>query len=381
MPIKQVFESDVAVYPLTTREVPRTGVYPDGLGGGIAYFYFSPVDTYRIYTMYIDFFRGLFTVKDPNYPGEFEIHLLCAMRQDPWPSWSVQTFVWNGRTGAFKEMRQNITSFTLAFMFSAPDGSIWATSLYNYGFLKVNSVDWTMTEHPVLFSDLGANIGSTGGSPGTSAIAIDPGRDVLITRIQGNAASQLSVCRLSNGDWLRTINMAGHIESIFIAEPPMAYAVETSGNLTAFNYETGEVTGVLHTGLVSGGFTWSNTAFTWDPFMRRVLFCYNTPDILPDGDCTTRVKGFYPIPLPVGMTPPIPLQYPQKGKTVPVFNRVYGAAAEGIVGQEVTYTVGDDSAATVSPSRKATENNGTVYVQLAGTIAGANSITSEVTVP
>lgn len=378
MPIKQVFESDVAVYPLTTRDVPRTGlILPDG----IAYFYTSPVDTYRIYTMYIDFFRGLFTVKDPLYAGEFEIHLVAAMRQDPWPSWSIQTFVWNGRTGAFKGMRQNITAYTISFMFSAPDGSIWGTSLYSYGMLMFNPVTWTFTEHPTLLTELGANIGSTGAFPGTGAIAVDPGRDVVITRIHGNNASQLSVCQLSTGDWLRTINVAGNIEFIFIAEPPMAYAVETTGNLTAFNYETGEVVGVLHTGLVSGGFTWADTAFSWDPFMRRVLFCYNTPDTLPDGDCTTLVKGYYPIPLPVGMTPPIPLRYPQKGKSVPVFNRVYGGATEGIVGQELTYTVGDDSAATVSPSRKTTENNGTVLVQLSGVLAGANSISSETSVP
>jgi hypothetical protein len=378
MPIKQVFESDLATYPLTTRDVPRTAlILPDG----ISYFYTSPVDTYRIYTMYMDFFRGLFTVKDPTYAGEFEIHLLVVMKQDEWPSWSVQTFVWNGRTGAFKGMRQNITSYTLSYMFSAPDGSIWATSLYEYGFLRVDPVTWLTTLYPVLLTDLGANIGSTGGSPGTSAIAIDPVRDVVITRIQGNTASQISVCQLSTGDWLRTINMAGTIKSIFIAEPPMAYAVEEKGNMTAFNYETGEVTGVLHTGLLGGGATWADTAFSWDPFMRRILFCYNTPDTLPDGDCNTRVKGYYPIPLPVGLTPPIPLLYPQKGKTVPVLNRVYGATAEGIIGQEVTYIVGDDSAATVSPSRQSSGSNGIVMVQLVGTLAGANSLTSETTVP
>jgi len=378
MPIKQVFESDVAVYPLTTRAVPRTGlILPDG----ISYFYPSPVETLFTCTMYIDFFRGLFTIKDPTYPGEFEIHLLCVMRQDAWPSWSVQTLVWDGRTGAYKGMRQNITSFTIAFMFSAPDGTIWATSLYDYGLLKVDPVTWRTTQHPVLLTDFGANIGSTGAFPGTGTFAVDPGRDVVITRLHENTSSQLSVCRLSNGDWLRTINVAGNIEFLFIAEPPMAYAVETTGNLTAFNYATGEVLGVLHTGLVSGGFTWANTAFTWDPFMRRVLFCYNSPDTLPDGICTTKVKGYYPVALPVGMTPPIPLRSPQKGKTVPVFNRVYGGAAEGIVGQELTYTVGNDSAATVSPGRKASENNGVVLVQLAGVLAGANSIVSETSVP
>jgi len=379
MPIKQVFESDVAVYPLTTRDVPRVGIYPPG--GGISYFWFSPVETLFTCTMYIDFFRGLFTVKDPTYPGEFEIHLLCAMRQDEWPSWSVQTLVWDGRTGAYKGMRQNITSFTIAFMFSAPDGSIWATSLYDAGLLMVNPVTWRTTQHPTLLTEMGANIGSTGAFPGTSTFAVDPGRDVVITRLHENSSSQLSVCRLSNGDWLRTINVAGNIEFLFIAEPPMAYAVETTGNLTAFNYETGEVLGVLHTGLVSGGFTWANTAFTWDPFMRRVLFCFNSPDTLPDCICTTKIKGYYPVALPVGMTPPIPLRSPQKGKTVPVFNRVYGGAAEGIVGQELTYTVGNDSAATVSPGRKASENNGVVLVQLAGVLAGANSIVSETSVP
>ena len=379
MPIKQVFESDVAVYPLTHRAVPRTSSYP---GDGISYFWFSPVETLFTCTMYIDFFRGLFTVKDPNYPGEFEIHLLCVMRQDEWPSWSVQTLVWDGRSGAYKGMRQNITSFMIAYMFSAPDGSIWATSLYDYGMSQVNPVTWTLTPHPTLLSELGANVGSGGASPGTSTLAIDPSADVVITRLLDfNSASQLSVCRLSTGDWLRTINVAGHIEFLFIAEPPMAYAVETSGNLTAFNYETGEVTGVLHTGLVSGGHTWSDTAFTWDQSMRRVLFCHYDPDTLPDCICTTKVKGYYPVALPVGMTPPIPLRYPQKGKTVPVFNRVYGGAAEGIVGQELTYTVGNDSAATVSPGRKASENNGTVQVQLAGVLAGANSIVSETSVP
>jgi hypothetical protein len=381
MPIKQVFESAKATYPLTTRDVPRTSLFPPG--GGISYFYgLSPtVDAYRIYTMYMGFFRGLFTIKDPTYPGEFEIHLVMVVNQDEWPSWSVQTFVWNGRTGAFKGMRQTVTSFLIGFMFSAPDGSIWATSLYTAALMKFNPVTWLSTDHPVLLTDMGANIGSGGAFPGTSTFAVDPTRDVVITRLHNNTSSQLSVCQLSTGDWLRTINVAGNIEFIFIAEPPMAYAVETTGNLTAFNYETGEVTGVLHTGLVSGGFSWGDTAFTWDPFMRRVLFCHRAPDTLPDGDCNTVIKGFYPVALPVGMTPPIPLRYPQKDKVVPVFNRVYGGAAEGIVGQELTYTLGDEAAATVSPSRKSTENNGTVQVQLAGVLAGANSITSEVTVP
>lgn len=378
MPIKQVFASDVAVYPLTHRAVPRTSLLP---GDGISYFYPSLVERYFTCSMYLDFFRGLFTVKDPNYPGEFEIHLLAMMRQDEWPSWSVQTLVWDGRSGAYKGMRQNLTSFLIAYMFAAPDGSIWATSLYTAALMKVDPVTWRTTDHPVLLTELGANIGSGGAGPGTSTFAVDPARDVIITRIGGNTASQLSVCRLSNGDWLRTINVAGVISFLFIAEPPMAYAVEERGNLTAFNYETGEVTGVLHTGLVSGGNSWSNTAFTWDPFMRRVLFCFNSPDTLPDCICTTNVKGFYPVALPVGMTPPIPLRAPQKGKTVPVFNRVYGGACEGIVGQELTYTVGNDSAATVSPGRKASENNGVVQVQLAGVLAGANSIVSETSVP
>jgi hypothetical protein len=378
MPIKQVFESAKAVYPLTTRDVPRVGVFPPG--GGISYWYGSPVDTLRIYTLYIDFFRGLFTVKNPTYPGEFEIHLVVVTHQDEWPSWGVETFVWNGKTGAFLGMRETIRSFGIDRMFSGPDGSIWATDIYSFGHLYTcNPVDWTFTEWVVPLNDFGANIGA---SPVVSPkIAVDPGHDVLITRLTTNNASQLSVCQLSTGDWLRTINMAGDIQAVFVADPPMAYAVEATGNLTAFNYATGEVLGVLHTGLVSGGFTWANLAFSWDPFMRRILYCHRDPDTLPDGDCNTRVKGYYPVPLPVGMTPPIPLRYPQKGKTVPVWNRVYGGAAEGIVGQELTYTLLDDAAATVNPGRKTSENNGTVTVQLAGTLAGANSITCETSVP
>jgi hypothetical protein len=294
----------------------------------------------------------------------------------------VQTMVWNGKTGAFLGMRKNISTFTIDHLFSGPDGSIWATDIYGPGHLYTcNPVDWSFTEWPIPLSAFGANIGAyTYVTPGASNIAVDPGRDVLITRLTTDNASQLSVCQLSTGDWLRTINMAGDIQAVFVADPPMAYAVERTGNLTAFNYATGEVVGVLHTGLVSGDFSWSDIAFSWDPFMRRILYCHKDPDTLPDGDCNTLVKGYYPVPLPVGMTPPIPLRYPQKGKTVPVWNRVYGGASEGIVGQELTYTVLDGSAATVSPSRKATENNGTVLVQLVGTLAGANSISVETSV-
>jgi hypothetical protein len=376
MPIKKVFQSETPVYPPATIPVPRDAEHSGG-GFGFHYFYADPVNRLRIYDDYYWAFRGLFTMKSPTYPGEYEIHLVSVMSQDPWPSWAVITSVWDGKTGAFLGRRATITSFQISKVWAAPDGSIWSNSLYTTHLLRYDPVTWLATEHPV--ATYGSNIGAVG--YGWNVFATDPVKDLLIMVLSSNDNSQLSVCRLSTGDWLRNVNVAGRVEWAFLANAGTAYAVSDNGILTAFNYETGEVQGVLDTGFVSGGFDWGVTAFTWDPFMRRVLYCHNPGDTLPDGDCNVNVKGYYPVALPVGMTPPIPLKHPRKGRTVPVFNRVYGAASEGIVGQELTYTVGNDSAATVSPGRKASENNGTVQVQLAGVLAGANSIVSETSVP
>lgn len=378
MPIKKVFETEKAVYRLDPGPVPRPGGWvPDQ--GGYHYFWFNPIDNYRIYEEYFWYFRGLFTIKNPNYPGEFEIHLVSVMETDNYPSWSVVTAVWDGKTGKFLGMRPGVATYTTRQMFSDPNGTVWSVSHFNYALVKNDLVNGTQTEHYVPWTAFGANIGAFVNLGVTSPLAVDPAKDLLICRLSTDDARQLSVCRFSTGDFLYQLNLVGAVKATFIADPPIAYAVEETGSLTAYDYVTGEVKGVLHTGLAAGIWSYSDTAFTWDPFMRRVLYCHNPGDTLPDGDCNTTVQGFFPVPLPTGVTPPIPLRAPQKGKTVPVFSRAYGGVGEGIAGQDLTYTL--EGAGTVSPGRKATENNGTAVVQLTSTAAGPGSITSQTTVP
>ena len=378
MPLKQVSQTAPVIYTLTDRDVPRVGALPPG--GGISYFWFSAVDTNRIYTYYHDFFRGLFCLKDPNYPGDFQIMLALATKEDEWPSWDVIREVWDGRTGAYLGRDERSVNLGTFHMFSAPDGSIWSTD-FSLNLNRIDPVTWLAEPWPINLLEFGNNIGSSYGGMSALRIAVDPQRDVALIRLSHNAGHQLSVCRLSTGDWIRDINICGTVEYVFIATPPLAYAVDALGVLTAFNYDTGVANGALHTGLVSGSFDWSRTAFTWDPFTRRILYGHNPGDTLPEGHCNTKVTGYYPLALPVGMTPPIPLKYPQKGKTVAVWSRVYGGTSEGIAGQELTYTVGTGSTATIAPARKATESNGTVTVQLTSTDAGANSVTTQTTVP
>jgi len=383
MPIKKVLTTEKATYRLSPWPVPRTGLWPPG--EPIHYFYASPIDTYRIYGEYVASVRGMATIKSPVYPGEFEIWLYTMTTTDDWPSWNTVLMIFNGKTGAFigtegnstvmsNARKSGVSNYTVRDIFTAPDGSIWGNRNNNW-LVKLNTQTGTFEEQLSLF-DIGGNIGTIWG---LSAIAVDQQAGILITRLGSDAAHQISVCDLATGDFIRRINICGRARSVFIADQQVAYTAAEDGTLTAFNYLTGQVYGALHTGLAYSNFT--NVAYSWDPYMRRILVCPQVPDTLPDGDCNLQVHGYYPIPLPVGMTPPIPLRYPQKGKTVQVWNRVYGGASEGIAGQELTYTVGNDSAATVSPGRKASENNGVVLVQLAGVLAGANSIVSETSVP
>lgn len=379
MPIKKVLTSEKAVYRLR-------GTLGASSFGGISYFSYDPVDTLRIYDEYANWVRGMATVKHPQYPGEFEIWLYLMMKTDNWPSWSTAIAVFNGKTGAFvgfdggggnlePHRLSGVGYYTVRDIFTALDGSIWGNRNNNY-LVKLNRETGAFEDVLSLFV-VGSNVGAiwSSGNP----LAVDPQQGIIITQITADNGYSVSVCSLATGDFIRRINLSGNMRGLTIADQRIAYAIASDGTLTAFNYITGQVYGALHTGL--SGTVFNHLAFSWDPFLRRLLYCPQVADTLPDGDCNLQVHGYYPIALPVGMTPPIPLQYPQKGKTVQVWNRVYGGASEGIAGQELTYTLGTGEAATVTPSRKATENNGTTTVHLTGVLAGANSITSETSVP
>jgi hypothetical protein len=97
---------------------------------------------------------------------------------------------------------------------------------------------------------------------------------------------------------------------------------------------------------------------------------------MPDGTCTCRVRGYYPVPLPHGMAGPVPLQAPAVGRRVEWLTKLYGAAGEGVPGVVVNYSLETPTGATVSPSQHTTDLNGNSRTFVTSSLAGDNEITA-----
>lgn len=375
MPIKKVYTSDKVVY----RETIEVTGFPSAR-------YFNETEQLRLYEEYISSITGLSAVRDPDNVTAIKIHLRCNRRIDPWPSWGTGVCQFDGVTGAFDGWVEGWGGaggaggggigghITVSEIVTDAQGNIWGWDR-NLIFKKLNPLTNIWEDTGKWYNFFGANIGSFRGS--SSPYVIDLVADRYVTRLGADSANSLSICEYSTGDFLYRVYVCGRVDGLFAADNRRAYAVADDGVMTVFDYVTGQVLGAFDSGISDAG----NEAWSWDPIYRRILHCPKVPDTLPDGHCNIRVYGYYPVPLAVGMTPPIPLKTPRKGVTVPVYCRVYGGAGEGIPGQEVSFSVTTSPDASVAPNRRSTAENGVVKTFLTGVLAGANGITAETEVP
>jgi hypothetical protein len=203
------------------------------------------------------------------------------------------------------------------------------------------------------------------------AILVDPLAGLAVVRTNLNGNTEVSVHRLSDGDTVRRIQVAGLVRSIAAETPGTCYVVATNGVVSVVDYLAGQVLGVFRV-MAS---LWS-FEMAWDPVYRRLLL-FEAEDDATDGACVSTIRGYRPVPVPVALTPPIPLRAPRLGRTVPVIMRAYGDAGEGVSGIRIGAT--ETGAGTLLSAAEPTDELGYAVVQERCGATGSSQVDASTT--
>lgn len=353
MPIKQVYLSDPGVY----RTLPDS--YDPWAG---------TEDRDRIYDEYIWWVNGITVVENPESPTDYEIVFFALNRARITAGANVVAMRWSGLTGEFlghddRQAALGFTEFT-----SGNNGTTYATNRWiipdnSVHKFNPNTYQFELLHPPSYYE----------GDPLLATVpCIDEDADIalFISATTNNALREIGVYRESTGAFLYKFRVCGVPESVFMADDRRAYTVSNDGTLTLFNYITGQVLSVLHCGVSDYKRVW-----TWDRISKRILCFERTPDEMPLGTCTCRVRGYYPVPVAHGLTGPIPLQAPRVGRRVEMLTKIYGAVGEGVPGVAVTYTLENPAGAVLSPAQHTTDLNGNSRTFVTSSLAGPNTLT------
>lgn len=355
--------------------VSDPGVYRVGLQAGLVDPWANTTNRDRLWDEYIWQACGLTVIENPESPTDYEIVLFCLNHERSSGVAQGANYVamrWSGLSGKFLGHNANVP-LGLSEVTVGAKGTARATIRWIVPSSAVYKFDpfdysWTQVHAPGYYE----------GSSYLSAVpCVDEDADLALM-IHGNALHndrEIGVYRESTGEFLYKIPVNGVAEAVFIADDRRAYSVAVDGTLTLFNFVTREVLGVLHIGLSEYPRVWA-----WDRVAKRILCFERTPDIMPTGECTCRVSGYYPVALPHGMAGPIPLQVPRVGRRVQFVTKVYGAAGEGVPGAVVNYSLQTPAGATLSPAQHTTDLQGNSRTFVTGVLAGDNQLTATVEV-
>ena len=364
MPIKQVFES-------------APGVYRVGLRVGLPDAWAGTADQTRIYDEYLWWGNGLMVIENPESPTDYEIVFFCLNVERSaglLEGANTTALRFSGLTGEFIG-HHDTNGFGWRDITVGANGSALAAWNWVGGY---DFIIYRFDPNTYTFSQAYPS-GHFEGMHASKVPCVDEAEDIaLFVDYAGNLlfnSREVGIFRNSTGEFLYKIRVCGVTESIFMTDDRRAYVVANDGTLTLFDYTTGQILSVLHCGLSDYYRAWA-----WDRVAKRILCVEATPDTLPEGHCTLRVRGYYPIPVAHGMVGPIPLQAANVGRRVEVLTKVYGAVGEGISGALVNYSLGSMTGATLSPAQHATDLNGNSRTYVTHTLAGDKSVTATVEV-
>lgn len=245
----------------------------------------------------------------------------------------------------------------------------------NYTFL--NSVGFFVRSQAMLDND------KYGGGL-LERVLIDEANDILI-RPYGSGIPIIRVYALGSGSFIRDIWVSGDPEQIFAENENHAYVYCRNGILDLVDYVQGVVLSSHRAPLppdteyIGGGE--GQQRFAYERRYRRLLSMV----ITFDGDGvnelrvnTTRVRGYYPVPLPVRITTPIPLKPPRKNRKTPVLVRLTGDVLEPISGVNVSASI--SGIGTLTVTNGVTDEFGEVVLEAAGDTAAVATITTTATI-
>jgi hypothetical protein len=190
------------------------------------------------------------------------------------------------------------------------------------------------------------------------------------------------VNRLSTGALIRRIWVSGSVTQIIQEDDRRCFVICSNGAIDVVDYTTGQILGVTRApGAQSGSAILGTTFFAWVTSLRR-LIAFNFldagrafnggPPYNVDGSSPNTLTGFYPVPIAVSLTKPIPLKPLRKDRNVQVLCRVVGDAAEAIPSIRVTATT--DGEGVLVPSSQTTDSDGYALILVKGNNEGSTNL-------
>jgi hypothetical protein len=346
---EQIFESESPTYELA----------PAAPGPYSAYLLVPP----RIYGESITGCEAFFTVKENTADSLFTINAYCVTDITTFPGYDFARFRFDGYTGAYLD-RTNVAVGS-AFdhkIYQSRDGSLWREDITG----PVFEVDTLTFERP--------------------AHAPGPGQyGTTILLADGDCALDLIVMHSGNEDsnqiggltYQRRAGAPDYASASFVEimpEDARRCHVRRTNNMLNLVDGTGTLLPARSAPAVEAGAV--DVRYAGDRLLRRLLMFTQRADAT-DGACLSTATGFYPVPLGVGLTPPIPLRAPRAGRSTPFLCKVYGDAGEPIPGVKITATAGSADIVGAPPF---TDGDGEALVNLIPDAAGTDTLAVSVDV-
>jgi hypothetical protein len=176
---------------------------------------------------------------------------------------------------------------------------------------------------------------------------------------------------------IREIRLSSAIIAILPEDAQRCFVLTDQELVYLVDYSAGRVLSSLRLpykdpGVLVSGFA-TQYLFAFDHQLRRFLIFIRKP-VAIDGAETSFIRGFYPVPVPVGLTKPIPLKPIRVGVSVPCLARVYGDAGEGFQGIKIAATItGSDAVLAGGPP--VTDQDGDALIYVRGAAEGGVTLT------
>lgn len=401
------------------KEVFRSGVIDENLEYNTGLFPLLPPypPPYIITSV-----TSLFTFPMATETTDFFIGMIAWGTQALWPGWNYNTIIMNGTTGRGQYNspivwyeRSNI-SYHQGELYESAGGNLWGNDLYSADLLEYKWILPTKEEIAKRIADaVNAAAGqiSPGAGPSTSeeAIGVTTSEQIEYSflRATGNVLSKakygnpaslervlvdefnnrliraygsgipiIKVYELASGAFIHDIWVSGDPEQIFAEDRNHAYVYCRNGILDLVNYLTGVVVSAYRAPLPPDteylGNTIGTQKYGYERRLRRLLSIVLVP-FDSEGVRALRVRGYYPVPLAVGVSTPIPLVSPRKGRSIPILVRVYGDVLEPISGFAVSISV-----ASLGVASGVTNTQGEAILHYSSASAGVSTLDTGVVV-
>jgi hypothetical protein len=322
--LKQTFESQPFLYPVAAGP----GAYHPELT--------TPP---RIYSEEFYHFPIIFLNQEQLLDGYEVIYLFVTVSWINFPGYAYVCFRFNATTGAFLNQINGLFSAFNSFAQSR-DGTVWNVP---HAPLTDPYHAFKCTIDPVLGVTVDAaptyDLTILEGGIAFNAFCIESATGLIL--IAGSAA-ELRVHQISSGALLRAIPTPGVVVQIMPEDSDRCYVYCDGGQICLINYTLGTLISVFQ---IQSGAPSGDVAISWDTKYRRFLYWTNDSPLAVDGQNTTTIKGYFPMPLigsgaggAGGLMMPVPLRPLRRYKTVPVLTRVYDDMAQPIGGGLITFT-------------------------------------------